>query len=336
MTNDYIELGGTINNDFVRKIIVKTSDKDKAFKKYNFVDKYSTIYTYDNKNQDMANIIAPFYIDLDIDNLKDKFETLKKDILLLTRRLVTLFDLTEDNIQYFFSGSKGFHIIIPHEIFGFTPSKDLNDKYKMLAVDLKSYTITKSIDTRIYDSKRLFREPNSINSKTGLYKVQISLQQLKTITYEDLIAYASEPKKICEPIKNYNPKSELAFNNIIKEIKDRQKRTINYKVARQMLEKKEILPCVKYVLQNGAVKGGRNNTAMALASSLFQRNNNKDEIEEIMLTWNNTKLDEPLPERELKTTIQSAFNNVRDGKRYGCGAFIDMGICIKGCPIRKK
>lgn len=336
MNNCYIELGGTINNDFVRKIIVKEEEKEKAFKRYDFKDKYSTIYTYDNKNQDLANVLAPFYIDLDVDNLKDNFDKLKKDICLLTRRLITLFGLTADNIKYYFSGSKGFHIIIPYEIFGFNYSKDLNDKYKMLAIDLKSYTITKSIDTRIYDKKRLFREPNSINSKTGLYKVQISFNKLKTINYEELIEYASSPKELFEVNKDYNIKAELAFHKIIDDIKDRQKKTINYKVAKEMLEKKEILPCVKYVLQNGAVKGGRNNTAMALASSLFQRNNNIEEVEDIMITWNNTKLDEPLPERELKTTIQSAFNNIRDGKRYGCGAFIDMGICIKGCPIRKK
>jgi hypothetical protein len=103
-----------------------------------------------------------------------------------------------------------------------------------------------------------------------------------------------------------------------------------------MLQNKELLPCVKYILQNGAQKGGRNNTAMALASALFQRNEDRAYVEQIMDTWNRTKLDEPLPERELELTVRSAFNNVNDGRRYGCGAFIDMGICVKGCPIRRK
>lgn len=49
-----------------------------------------------------------------------------------------------------------------------------------------------------------------------------------------------------------------------------------------MIANKELLPCVKYILQNGAVKGGRNNTAMALASALYQRDMNEERVLEIM------------------------------------------------------
>ena len=82
-------------------------------------------------------------------------------------------------------------------------SKDLNSKYKILATELKSYTITKSVDTRIYDNKRLFREPNSINRKTGYYKVQLTLNDLKAMSYEDLIKYASKPRDLLE-VDNVN------------------------------------------------------------------------------------------------------------------------------------
>ena len=123
----------------------------------------------------------------------------------------------------------------------------------------------------------------------------------------------------------------------IEEIKERQRKTVNHKVARQMLEKKELLPCVKYILQHGAQKGGRNNTAMALASALYQREpDNQQGVLEVMQTWNYKKLDEPLSDKELEATVLSAYRNVQDGRRYGCGAFMDMGICVKGCPVRIK
>ena len=333
----FVEIGGRINGVFKRNIIVNSLQKTQAIKKYNFTDTYSTIYKYDCKEQDMANIVAPLYIDLDIDNLERDFEKLKRDVLLLARRLKTMFDITDDNIQYYFSGSKGFHILVPYTVFGITPSRDLNDKYKMIAIELKSYTITKSVDTRIYDTKRLFREPNTINSKTGLYKVAMTLEQIRNITYEELIEYASEPKEIIKVTGDYNPKAEYCFNSLIDSIKERQKKTVNHKVARQMLENKELLPCVKYIIQHGAQKGGRNNTAMALASALYQREpNNEQGILNIMKEWNNTKLDDPLSDRELYLTVRSAYKNVQDGRRYGCGAFIDMGICVKGCPVRRK
>lgn len=333
----YVEIGGKINNVFKRNIITTSLNKKKVIKQYDFTDTYSTIYKYDNKNQDMANIIAPFYIDLDIEDLEKDFDKLKRDVMLLTRKLKTLFKLSNDNIQYYFSGSKGFHIIIPHSIFGIKPCKDLNDKYKMLAIELKSYTITKSIDTRIYDTKRLFREVNTINTKTNLYKVPITIENIKDFSYNNLIEYAKAPKEEYKIDNSYNQEADIAFNNLIIELKERQKRTINHKVARQMLKNKELLPCVKYILQNGAQKGGRNNTAMALASSLYQRNpNDYEEVLDVMKAWNIKKLDNPLSDRELENTVKSAYRNVQDGKRYGCGAFIDLGICVKGCPIRKK
>ena len=332
----YIEIGGKVNGVFKRNILIDSSKKEDMLKRYDFTDTYSTVYSYDNKNQDLANIVAPLYIDLDINDLEKDYDKLRKDILLLIRKLKTVFHLKEDNIQIFFSGSKGYHIIIPYEVFGIEPSKDLNDRYKLIVTDLKSYTITKSIDTRIYDSKRLFREPNTINTKTGLYKVYMTIDQVRDFSYNDLIDRAKTPQDIVEANKEYNPKSDEAFNAMVNELKERQKKTINHKVARQMLQNKELLPCVKYILQNGAQKGGRNNTAMALASALFQRNEDRAYVEQIMDTWNRTKLDEPLPERELELTVRSAFNNVNDGRRYGCGAFIDMGICVKGCPIRRK
>lgn len=337
MQCNYIELGGKDGDIFRRKIVIDIKDKEQALKKQNFTDTYSTIYRYDNKNQDIANIIGPLYIDLDINNLEEDFEKLKRDVLLLCRRLKTMFHLTDDNLQIFFSGSKGFHILVPHSVFGIEPSKDLNDRYKLIALELKSYTITKSVDTRIYDSKRLFREPNTINSKTGLYKVQMSLNQVRDMKYEELLIYASAPKELREANETYNANAATSFNSLIEEIRERQKKTINHKVARQMLEKRELLPCVKYILQHGAQKGGRNNTAMALASALYQREPDKQqEILDIMQTWNHKKLDEPLSDKELETTVLSAYRNVQDGKKYGCGSFIDMGICVKGCPVRIK
>ena len=331
----YIELGGKINGVFRRNILIDALKKEETLKKYDFTDTYSTVYSYDNKNQDLANIVAPMYIDLDINDLEKDYDKLRKDVLLLIRRLKTMFHLQDDNMQIFFSGSKGYHIIIPYEVFGIEPSKDLNDRYKLIATELKSYTITKSIDTKIYDSKRLFREPNTINTKTGLYKVYMTIDQVREFSYDDLIKRASAVQEIGQVNKKYNAKSDVAFNQMINDLKERQKKTINHKVARQMLQNKELLPCVKYILQNGAHKGGRNNTAMALASALYQRDMNEERVLGIMKVWNNTKLDEPLSDREIENTTRSAYRNVRDGKRYGCGAFIDLGICIKGCPVRK-
>ena len=281
--NTYIEIGGQINGMFRRNIIIDKKDKDKAIKKYNFKDTYSTIYENDDVNQDTANNRAPLYIDLDADNLERDFEKLKRDVLLIMRKIKTTFKLDDNNIELYFSGSKGFHIIIPYQIFGLDFDKGIDAIYKLIAIELKSYTITKSVDTKIYEHKRLFREVNSINSKTGLHKVGIKLNDLRVMNYLDLTEYASEERPLLETNKEYKPESRQAFDIFVEDIKNRQKRSINHRVARNMLANKELLPCVKYILQNGAVKGGRNNTAMALASALYQRDSsNEEKILDIM------------------------------------------------------
>lgn len=332
----YIEIGGKINDNFKRNIIINKKNKEKTLKTFKFEDTYSTIYEYDNINQEIANYRAPLYIDLDAENLERDFEKLKKDVLLIIRKIKTTLKLEDDNIELYFSGSKGFHIIIPYQIFGLDFDKGIDSIYKLIAIELKSYTITKSVDTKIYEHKRLFREVNSINSKTGLYKVGLKLNDLRSMNYSDLTEYASKKQSLLQVNKKYNLESKKAFDKFVEELKNRQKRSINYKVARNMLANKELLPCVKYILQNGAIKGGRNNTAMALASALYQRDiSNEDKILDIMRQWNETKLDEPLSDRELQNTVKSAYKNVVNGKRYGCSAFIGLDICVKGCPVRK-
>lgn len=332
----YIELGGKINGSFKRKIIINKEEKEDIFKQYDFQDTYSTIYEYDNIDQNIANYIAPIYFDLDIDDLKNKFNSLKIDVLLLQTKLKNAFNLKDDNIEIYFSGSKGFHILIPYEIFGFELGKGIDKEYKLLAQNLNSFTITKSIDMKIYEHKRLFREVNTINSKTGLYKVMIDINQLRKMSYEDLIQYASFKQNLISINKKYNAFSREKYNEYIDKLKAIKKNSINYKVARIKIQNKELLPCVKYILQNGANKGNRNNTALVLASALYQRDiEDKDGVLQLMMKWNKEKLDTPLPDAELRATVNSAYKNVKSGRCCGCTSFINLDVCIKGCPVRK-
>jgi hypothetical protein len=302
---------------------------------FNNTDVYATVYKYDIQDQDKANVIAPLYIDLDVDNIEENFDKLKRDLALVLRQLKVMLRLTDNEVEVYFSGSKGFHIMVSHKVLGLEPCKDLNEKYKLIAVKLKAYTILKCVDTRIYDKKRLFRIPNTINSKTGLYKVPINYNKVKDMSYEDIANYAKEKKPFIAKIYKTNQLAKEEFPKIIETIKEEERRTINHKMARQFMESKELLPCVKYILQNGVSKGGRNNITMALASSLLQVGNTHEECLDIVQSWNNKKNDPPLPQREIMTTVNSAVKNVEDGRKYGCSAFRDLGVCVKDCPVRK-
>lgn len=329
-----VEYGGVQNNTFRRNIFGEQNDENiiNSFES----DTYCTIYKYDNENIDSCNFIAPLYLDLDIDNIEEDYNKLIRDLKILIHKLITEFHVEQNDIQIYFSGSKGFHLIISESIFGFEPGRTLNKDLKKVAVYLKAYTLTKCIDTKIYDYKRLFRINNTINSKTGLYKVRISYDDLIDMSYNDLIEYASKPKDIEPDEYLYNDKANESFANLIEKLNKRDREKINIQVAKEYIKKKELLPCVKYILQNGSPNGQRNNSTIALANSLFQVGYNQDEVIEIITTWNETKNEEPLPDREIRATIKSAYNNSKQNIYYGCSSFRELDVCVKGCPIYKR
>lgn len=329
-----VEYGGVQNNTFRRNIFGEQNDENiiNSFES----DTYCTIYKYDNKNIDSCNFIAPLYLDLDIDNIEEDYNKLIRDLKILIHKLVTEFHVEQNDIQIYFSGSKGFHLIISENIFGFEPGRTLNKDLKKVAVYLKAYTLTKCIDTKIYDYKRLFRINNTINSKTGLYKVRILYNDLINMSYDELIEYASKPKDIESDDYLYNDKASESFTNLIEKLNKRDREKINIQVAKEYIRKKELLPCVKYILQNGSPNGQRNNSTIALANSLFQVGYNQDEVIEIITTWNETKNEEPLPDREIRATIKSAYNNSKQNIYYGCSSFRELDVCVKGCPIYKR
>lgn len=329
-----VEYGGVQNNTFRRNIFGEQNDENiiNSFES----DTYCTIYKYDNENIDSCNFIAPLYLDLDIDNIEEDYNKLIRDLKILIHKLVTEFHVEQNDIQIYFSGSKGFHLIISENIFGFEPGRTLNKDLKKVAVYLKAYTLTKCIDTKIYDYKRLFRINNTINSKTGLYKVRVLYNDLINMSYDELIEYASKPKDIESDDYLYNDKASESFTNLIEKLNKRDREKINIQVAKEYIRKKELLPCVKYILQNGSPNGQRNNSTIALANSLFQVGYNQDEVIEIITTWNETKNEEPLPDREIRATIKSAYNNSKQNIYYGCSSFRELNVCVKGCPIYKR
>lgn len=334
MACNIIEVGGVINNSFTRNKFCLKSELNKKIEQFTG-DKYMTIYSYDSKDINTCNFIAPLYLDFDIDDLEHNYSKLIRDLKIVIYRLKTELRLEERDIEIYFSGAKGFHIIIDHRILGFEPSRTLNKDLKAIALYFKASTFTKCIDTGIYDYRRLFRVPNTVNTKTGLYKVPIMFKDLINMSYEDLLKYASRPHTFMKKPKIYNKKVHDAFYELLHRLSEREKRTVNTSIARQYVSNKKLLPCVEYLLQNGADEGQRNNCTIALASALFQIGHSKEEVTEILEVWNKTKNDIPISDKELYTTINSAYNNSRNDMYYGCSAFRDLGLCVKGCPIRK-
>ena len=118
----------------------------------------------------------------------------------------------------YFSGSKGFHIGISAVCIGAEPRSDLAQIFKIMASTIAGDI---PIDTSIYEKNRLWRAPNTINKKSGLYKIPLTYEELAQLDSEVIkkLAGSRRAPTLTASItsKHINVLNQL-YNNAISEI----------------------------------------------------------------------------------------------------------------------
>ena len=169
--------------------------------------------------------------------------------------------------------------------------------------------------------------PNTINSKTGLYKVPLTIRQFSGFSYDELIEYAKKPRRIQHKWPALRLPAALYFKErVIKQYRKQKKAEkpgITYEIPET---KQELLPCIQKILEDGAVRGARNNTLIILTSCLLQSGYKLEETEEIVRQWNQLN-EPPLSGHELDMTVRSAWTMLQNGRRYGCSSIKELGLC---------
>lgn len=224
----------------------------------------------------------------------------------------------EGELVCFFSGSKGFHIGIDAALCGFKASDNLPEMMRRAAVKLaRLYDV--DIDSKIYNSNRLWRIPDTIHSKTGLYKTLIPLSKMPKITMDGvkkLSAIAS--KRNAGYLLSYgNTVSSGLFNklqllDIPKQdiLEDEWESPITVTGSRLEIAKSAL----EYLLSVGVSQGNRDNEAILRASECRKVHHDRDECLEMLTGWNS--LNEPeLPEADIERIVESAYS----GEGYDFG-----------------
>ena len=324
---------------------------------------YRSVYKFYGSNIESCLISGPLYFDLDGDlRTRRVYKELKRSV----RAVINWFKqwgLTEQEIEIYFSGSKGFHVIIPEKVLDIKPSADLNRINKAIAMFLKTEIGVEHLDTGIYDRRRVLRLPGSVNFKTGLYKMPLPFDVFDAISLKTLKeAAAVRPLKssITRMVYAVNKKAAERFldcthwaRNLqaykakainLSDVDNCEAVTINLSgkaesgcLTMNLSDKdkkiKEFLPCIKKALCSNCEEGKRNSTAFLIASSLIQRKMGIEEIKRLIFAWNE-RLSSLLDEAEIEKVVSNALLNTQKGKNYyGCGVFRDNGLCIGSCNI---
>lgn len=265
----------------------------------------------------------PYYCDylwFDIDN--EDLEMARKHAMDLLTCLENVYNVRPAHCQVCFSGSKGYHIGIPAELFGAIPDSQNAQKFKTMARELAGDI---PIDTTIYERNRLWRVLNSINAKSGLYKIPL--------TSDELVALDIEAQKKLAAAKREVP------SNANQEFQPNEKLVALYKAAsggissatsrkseiKQAVVKEKA--CINKLLE-GMKSGRRNEAAVRIADHYKKLEYDQDKALASFIEWN-AKNDPPLEESELTRCLQSVYEG---GYDYGCNDAMLVQYCDAQCP----
>jgi antitoxin component HigA of HigAB toxin-antitoxin module len=234
----------------------------------------------------------------EVQELKDylwikNLEMSRQDAVKLMHFFMEKFDMTEDEIRVFFSGSKGFHVIVNPIVLGIKPHKNLHKVFKFIANNLETQLSLQSLDTgSIYGHGRMLRLVNSLHYKSGLFKVELSHEELKGDLRNVVNSLSKSPRPDMYPPEvveyNLNDQAHEWFQGYFGSWEEAEKLQADRVTLKdEVLSKMEGLPvCVQFILERGILKSGdRNKATMALASYYKDTGTPQNETSSILVDW---------------------------------------------------
>ena len=221
------------------------------------------------------------------------------------------YDIDLDTCRFYFSGAKGFHVMIPSGIFQAEPSTDIHKRFRRVAISLAENL---NIDTAIYDKTRLFRLANTINSKTDLYKTELYAHEAMYLSIDEIKELAKQPRERLSIETEYDVSEGLTrlYQEDLSKPKGKTTKT-RYKVCMQ-------------TLMQGVGEGERDNVGVRVSSHLRQSGLTPKMMWSALEEWNESN-DPPLENDELERIFEQGLQDYE----FGCHDPILKAHCSKDC-----
>lgn len=252
------------------------------------------------------------YLVFDIDS--KKLQNAYENMTMLTEHL----SIREICFETWFSGHKGFHVMVPTCQFDFEPTNN-PDILKSMAIECaRNWNV--NIDEKIYNVTRVFRMPGSVNKKSGLFKIPIT----PFMGLDDILELAKAPQENNYPEPDDYPKNDLllkVYRAIINEPK----------INRTILPSEEPKKGRSILVRAG--EGDRNDALYKMARSLARRGIVEVDALSFCGWWSEGMLEKPIEARELTKTVMSAYtkgmNELVDESNYAAH-FFDIQRSLSG------
>ena len=285
---------------------------------------YRSLYLYDDNavkqiegKGSVSNYYGVRFIDkvlIDIDKGQDTNEqTLRRAQQYLNALENEGLNLN-NSVQPYFSGS-GYHFLIPSTVFNFEASPELP-----YIVRKTMATLLPGIDEMVYIRSAIYRVPHTINLKTNLYKIPLTVNEIMQSKCEDILLKAKEPRL------------EFAYREMLGDGELEQmvtKEAPTVQEFKSVVENTNVVPCIQRMLKMGPDQGCRNNTIMRIASH-FRRHGVPSEYAKVsLLHWNNNSLEDNV----VIDKVEQTYNR---GYQYGCQDELMAKHCQTKCIFFKR
>lgn len=268
-------------------------------------------------------VYADFFpMDIDCDDLTKAHQ----DIRILLNSLLNRYEIDLDTIYVYFSGAKGFHVLIPGSFFDYQPSESMPLIFREMAKEIGEGI---KYDTTIYDWVRIFRMTNTVNSKSGLYKIPLTPSEVLNLSIEEIKVLAKKQRAV-KTKSNDRPNEYL--RELYRSCQEKAKRP-----ARKIRESgKKIIPpkyakLCYYHLMEGVESGNRDNACLRLAVH-WLKEFPEDMVKNMLYSWNQQN-NPPMDERQVDKVFNSALTGDYD---FGCKDSVLSSYCDPGCKFKGK
>jgi hypothetical protein len=278
------------------------------------VDGRPSIAGYDGR------VWAPF-LPFDIDahppdaSLEDALAVARRTDRLLTDR----WQVPANVIHRYFSGAKGFHLLIDMRACGRVAASGalhrVLSRMRLEIVRALPDAVRPLFDLAIGDKVRLLRLPNTRHAGSGLYKVALTQAELLEASVVDIRALARAPRPLSraacagllpvEPVATHPRLVELYQH--ARRVLRRQRAPHPYRLGPAPAEAHEALcPARRRMWEASIRPGNRNNVAIRLASALRLAGFGEAATLAWLADWNHRQ-PVALSDRELRGVVRSAF-----------------------------
>jgi hypothetical protein len=275
-----------------------------------------------------GKVWAPFLpMDLDHPEIIPALEAARR----LTDWFLGRWKIDDSALQVYFSGAKGFHLLLDTRIFGrVVAARNLPMIFDALrrhfALELPEPLRT-TVDLTIKDRVRLLRLPNTIHEKTKLYKICLSPAELEGISPQRLREMARAPKPltmtdetglVSHGVVRENPLAVEMLQRVRRQSAKFTRKPFVYRFRRPADLSRPDFLCAgaQKIWESHIEPGERNNCAIRLASEFRLLGLTRDEAESKLLEWNERNQIDLSPD-ELRSVTHSAFQH-RFPYRYSC------------------